>query len=143
MDILFEQIKNDLILNTFYDIIKFSISFLIVRTLYDTVYQKWRWGNWQIVVNRGKDELARRNIAPARARMIHEDETDLSIYIKGVVSFHDRLKVDVCSTEAKSSKLLTIDKGRREITVDLANNQPNKGKDWEGKAELNNCIGNP
>ena len=131
MESIWNQISSNLALNTLYDIIKFCVSFLLVRSLYDSWFKRWRWGDWQTVVMRGNQELARRKISPARAKTIHEDDTELSVYIKGVVSFHDWLNLDVCSHEAKSTGLLTINKNKREIMVDLAKNpskQPTHGE---------------
>ena len=111
--------------NTVYDILKFSLSYLLVRWLYDGVYKNWRFGGYQLrVIDVGEAgqsiEHTRRKMAAASVERILKDESELSVYIKGVVSPFKYLTMDIASKQAQEKKLLVIDSKSRLITVDLA-----------------------
>jgi len=119
-----EQLKENFILSSLYDILKFFVSYLFARWLYDGVYKNWRWGGWQIKVVRGDEVLTTRTMSPERAKMILQDDNDLSVFLKGIVSPHGWLNIDICSERAKREGLLMIDHSKKIITVDLSKNPP-------------------
>ncbi|MFZ2404731.1 MAG: hypothetical protein WAW41_06305, partial [Methylobacter sp.] len=72
--------------NSVYDILKFIISYLIGRSLYDGVYKSIRYGGWTLVMADGETILATRNITPRCAEKILNDDYDFSVYVKGFAS---------------------------------------------------------
>jgi hypothetical protein len=125
---LWDQISNNFFYSSLYDIVKFFISYLIARQLYDRWYKKIRWGGWETVVVKGDEELTRRKMLPDRAEMVNKDDTELSVYIKGIVSPHAWLTIDVCSEQAKQMGLLSLNRDKRRIVIDLAKNPPGKAR---------------
>ncbi len=116
------QISNDFLSNTVYDIIKFIIGYLIARWLVDGLYMKWRWGNWRVLIVDGDKELASRKITPTKAKTILKDDNDLAVYLKGVVSPHAWLGIDILSNEAKNTGLFTKDENEKKIIIDISKN---------------------
>uniref|UniRef100_UPI00405786C1 hypothetical protein n=1 Tax=Candidatus Electrothrix sp. TaxID=2170559 RepID=UPI00405786C1 len=129
-----DNLTNSLLINTVYDIAKFFVAYLLGRGFYDGIYKKMRWGGWQAKVVKGEELLSTRPISLRRAELILDDDNELSVYIKGIVSFHDWLNMDICSDEAKTEKLLIIDRKKKEIIVDLLKNPPPKEKEGMKKS---------
>lgn len=128
MNTLLDQISNNFLLNTIYDIVKFTLSYLLARGLVDGVYMRWKWGGWQVLVRHGDKLLSVRNLSPAKAKVILTDANDLSVYIKGMVSPHAWLNIDICSDLAKDSGLFHINKAEKKLSVDIAKNPPQQKK---------------
>ena len=128
MTSIVDKITDNFLLSTLYDIAKYTIGYLLARGLVDGVYMRWKWGNWQVQVQKNGELLTSRELSPAKTKMILNDASDLSVYIKGIVSPHTWLNIDICSQEAKDSGLFVIDRQGRRFIVDVAKNPPAKKK---------------
>ncbi len=105
-----DNLADSFLVSTVYDIVKFFVAYLLGRGFYDGIYKKMRWGGWEAKVVKGDQVLTSRKISPDRAETILNDDNELSVYIKGVVAFYDWLNMDICSDEARTEKLLIIDR---------------------------------
>jgi hypothetical protein len=109
-----------------YDLVKIVAGYIIARIIYEGVFKQWRYGGWTLVVTRDGADLTRRSLSPQLAESVTRNDNDLSVYVKGVVSFHDWLNMDICSPEARARGLLRVDRNARTITVDLDKNPPGR-----------------
>lgn len=108
--------------NFVYDILKFIISYLIGRSLYDGVYKSIKYGGWTLEMADGEAVLATRNITPRCAEKILSDDYDFSVYVKGFASPYVYLNIDVCSGRAKQERLIVLDKEAKKFTIDRSKN---------------------
>ena len=102
--------------NWFYDQIK-------------TQWQKIKYGGWKVVVKRpGKKNIVRQ-LSPMTVKKINEDEAEMSVLLKGVVSGFGWLNTDLI-TEGIKIGLLTIDNDALKYVIDFAKNPPSEQKPW-------------
>ena len=116
---------DSIIQNGLYDIVKFIIAFIIYQVLYEKVYLPRKWGGWVVkVIDNMESDVPRtkRKLSIHSARRIINDEGELSVYLKGLVSPFAKLTIDIASEEAKEIKLLIIDKKEKTIHIDLSKN---------------------
>lgn len=118
------ELQSSFVLSLIYDLFKVFTGYIIARLTYEGVFKKWRYGGWSLLVTRDGRELTRRKLSPQLAENVLKNDNDLSVYVKGVVSFHDWLRMDICSPQARESGLLRRDKKAKTITVDLDQNPP-------------------
>jgi hypothetical protein len=136
-----DELQSSFTLNLIYDLIKIFMGYIFARLAYENVFKKWRYGGWSLLVTRDGHELARRKLSPKLAENVLENDNDLSVYVKGVVSFHEWLRMDICSPQARELGLLRLDKKAKTITVDLDNNPPDpRRRDHTPDAGLSDCI---
>ena len=88
-----------------------------------SIWERWRYGGWLAVVVRDGQAVVERVISPRKLKTIQADESDLSVFLKGVVSPYGRIHVDLIS-EGPKCGLLTIDRDARRYVVDLDKNPP-------------------
>lgn len=119
-----DQLQSNFILNLIYDLFKVFVGYIIARLTYEGAFKRWRYGGWTLLVTREGSELTRRELSPQLAENVLENDNDLSVYVKGVVSFYERLREDICSPESRASGLLRLDKKERRITLNLDKNPP-------------------
>jgi hypothetical protein len=119
-----EDLQSSFTLNLIYDLFKVFVGYIIARLTYEGVFKQWRYGGWSLLVMGDGQELARRELSPQLAENVLKNDNDLSVYVKGVVSFHEWLRMDICSPQARECGLLRMDKKKKTITVDLDHNPP-------------------
>jgi hypothetical protein len=92
---------------------------MLIRNLWD----KWRYGGWQVDIRQHGEQILSREISPAKMKQIFDEPTDLAIFVKGVTSPYAWLNCDPLE-EGKRLGLLQIDKDARRLTIDLDKNPP-------------------
>lgn len=92
-------------------------------------WQKYRFGRWQVVVQKDNQELVRREVSPRKAKEILEEPADLVVFLKGIVSPFDWINCDLF-TEGQQVGLLRIDHEQRIYYIDLDKN-PRGGRTAE------------
>ncbi len=135
---LFKLTQESILANIGYDLLKIIFGFIVARYLVDSLYMKWRWGGWKFLVMDGGNQKGLRVISPAVAKRILSDDTDFSVYAKGVVSPHTWLNVDPGNPKAWEIGLLEKDVKTKTITCRLDKN-PLKDKE-PSKTEIYNKI---
>jgi uncharacterized membrane protein (UPF0182 family) len=83
--------------------------------------EKWRFGGWQVVVSRAKQEVVRREISARKAKEILEEPADLVVFLKGIVSPFEWIACDLY-TEGQELGLLEIDALKRVYLINLDKN---------------------
>ena len=90
-------------------------------------YRVWRdkrrFGGWHVIVTKLGDMKVDRPISVRKAKEILEESSELSVFIKGVVSPYARLNCDILDKEKYPGLLLQDDDNRR-FVVDLNRNPP-------------------
>lgn len=117
-----QDFVNSTALSMIGDLIKFVVAYGISRLIYEGIFKHLRYGRWMLSVKRDGEELTHRRLTKERAETITNNPDDLSIYVKGVVSFYADLNMDICSTQAAEKGLLVIDRKARRIVVNLDHN---------------------
>ena len=126
----YNTIKESFFLSTGYDIAKFFVGYILSRVIYEKYLLAWRWGGWELIVKRGDKTETTRKLSPEFAKRIRTDENEFSVFVKGVVSPYERLKIDICLPESRKIGLIHIpplnrfDRPRtnRKIFVDISKN---------------------
>ncbi len=85
------------------------------------------YGGWHVMVTRRGTTLVDRAISVRKAKEILEESSELSVFIKGVVSPYERLNCDILDRQ-KYPELLLQDALNRRFIVDLDKNPPEDGK---------------
>ena len=118
------------ILDTFISIFQGAIGALIALAFGRGVVERLkerRFGGWMVIVRHGADELCRRPVGTKKAEEVLDDESSLSVFLKGVASPFGWLTIDLVSPEAAERGLLKVDHTQRRWVIDLAKNPPKKG----------------
>ena len=138
-----DELQSSFTLNLLYVLFKVFVGYIIARLTYEGIFKQWRYGGWSLLVMRDGHELARRKLSPQLAESVLKNDNDLSVYVKGVVSFHEWLRMDICSPRARELGLLRLDKKAKTIMVDLDKNPPDPRRgDRTPDASLSDCIAN-
>lgn len=82
-------------------------------------YKVFRFGGWHVSIRQDGKEIARRDISARKAEIVLDDDADLSVFIKGVVSPYGWLNTDVLN-------LIMVSKSLKMIDVDLDKNPAKK-----------------
>lgn len=109
--------------------------FLLAYFVRDRLFNPYRFGGWRVRVLRGDKELTARDIGWRKAQAIADDVSELSVFLKGVVSPYAWVTCDIVA-EGQAVGLLRIDpkpKGlffkTRTYTIDVAKNPlPDKSR---------------
>jgi hypothetical protein len=134
MDINTTQILKDtgenFLQNGVYDILKFTILFILYK-VFERLYLKSEWGDWEVRVYKNysndKEALVTRKLSIQSAKQLHQDEGEMSRYLKGLVSPFAMLTLDIVSEEAKEKGLYKVED--KKIIIDLSKNSPKKNVD--------------
>ncbi len=118
INIILESIFSELVVTIF--------GVLIAQNMIDW-WRRRRFGGWNIVIRRGTEVLGERPLTADKARMVLDDDHDLSVFIKGVVSSYEWLNTDILGTN-KEGGIFRQDDDAREFIVDLEHNPPRKDK---------------
>jgi hypothetical protein len=90
-------------------------------------YRRWRdedrFGGWHVIVTKLGDPKVDRPISVRKAKEILDESSELSVFIKGVVSPYARLNCDILDKE-KYPRLLIQDDTKRHFIVNLDENPP-------------------
>lgn len=98
-------------------VFNYLLSILVTLTVY-MGYKRWRWGGWNVIVTGDDGErLVERDVSIKKAEEL-EDDSELSVFVKGICSPYRQLNFDVIVV-GKPSGFLTIDKKERNIYIDL------------------------
>jgi hypothetical protein len=114
-----------------YDVFKAFVGALFALLIAGPIRNWWqhrRHGNWTVIVNKNGKPLVTRKVGTKKSMSIKDDEADLSVFLKGIVSAYDQLNVDLVTT-GRQNGLLNINHDRREYVIELANNPPKSAKD--------------
>lgn len=118
---------NTLAADAAYDILKAfcgGILTAIVGILLVDRLTRRRFGGWVLEIIDASGEVAtRRLVGINKMKAVLDDESELSVFIKGVASPYGWLNVDPL-TKGREIGLLVVDKKGRKILVDLTKNPP-------------------
>ena len=101
-----------------------AVSFILAYLAYKV--SEFKYKGWQAVIKNGSESLCTRNVGVRKAKELLDDETSLSVYIKGLCSPFGWLNADVVAEESRKSGLFGEDTKGKTWTVDLAKNPPKK-----------------
>lgn len=121
----FSEIASSVVVEFVVSVIASAIGFLFARLIVAR-FEQWRFGGWKIVIV-GVDgsEVVRRSIGVAKAKVILDDDADLSVFVKGIASPYGWLNADPV-TVGREIGLFRVSVAMREMVVDLRRN-PQKG----------------
>ncbi len=124
-----KNIVDNVYQNGMYDVLKFTILFIVYK-IFDILYTKKKWGGWSVEVydDLSANPLARRTLSTISAKRVLTDVGDLSTFLKGVVSPFEYLNIDIVSEESKKIKLLDIDEKNKKMIIDISKNPKPKDK---------------
>lgn len=90
-------------------------------------FRRWcdrkRYGGWHVIVTKKGEALVDRPISIRKAKEVLDESSELSVFVKGVVSPYARLNCDILDKE-KYPGLLIQDDANRRFLVDLDKNPP-------------------
>ena len=84
---------------------------------------QWRYGRWQVILQRGSDLVLQRHISAPKVKEMLSEPSELDDFLKGVVSPYDWIHCDIIE-EGEKSGLLKIDRQARRFIIDLDKNPP-------------------
>ena len=118
-----EMIRDNLMVNFIYDVLKFIVAFIIIKFFYETIYMKKRWGGWRVIIlDENEKEVLERELSAIVTKRILGDLGDFSIYLKGIVSPYGFLNIDISSQKAIDLGLIKQDKLEKKIVINLSKN---------------------
>jgi hypothetical protein len=112
---LIAAIKQGLI----YDLFKIIVGFIFARFIYERFIMQFLWGGWSVKVIKNNISVVSRDISPSSCKRILSDETELSVYLKGIISPYEWLKIDIVSPVVIKAGVLITNKKQKIITVNL------------------------
>ena len=84
-------------------------------------YDAWRYGKWQVIVMKNGAVVMERAISPRKVKEILTEPSDMSVFLKGVVSPYGWIHCDVLTDGRKYGLFLQQDANRR-LVLDLDKN---------------------
>ena len=116
------MVKDKLMVNFIYDVIKFIVALVTVKFFYEKFYPKNRWGGWKVIIlDNHQVKVLERNLSALVAKRIFDDLGDFSIYLKGIISPYGFLnKIDISSQKAVDIGLLMRNNLEKKIIIDLS-----------------------
>ncbi len=124
---LLEMVRDNLMVNFIYDVLKFIVAFIIIKFFYETIYMKKRWGGWKVIIlDENEKEVLERELSAIVAKRILGDLGDFSIYLKGIVSPYGFLNIDISSQKAIDLGLINQDESEKKIVINLSKNPKKK-----------------
>ena len=119
-----DMVKDNLMVNFIYDVIKFIVALVTVKFFYEKLYLENRWGGWKVIIlDNHQVKVLERNLSPLVAKRIFDDLGDFSIYLKGIISPYGFLnKIDISSQKAVDIGLLMRNNLEKKIIIDLSKN---------------------
>lgn len=88
------------------------------------IRRRWdenRFGRWHVVIRQGGAQILDRKISVRKAKELLEEPSDLSVFLKGLVSPYATLNCDIIEV-GKELGLLSVDLTARCYVIDLDKN---------------------
>lgn len=105
----------------------FSLFGVLLGIIVVDRFRQWRdqkrYGGWHVIVTKKNAALVDRPISVRKAKEVLDESSELSVFIKGVVSPYARLNCDILD-KVKYPGLLIQDDANRRFLVDLDKNPP-------------------
>lgn len=95
---------------------------MIFSYLFFLFYTKQKFSGWKVVVKEGERECVKRNVGPKKAEQILDDQSDLSVFLKGIVSPYCNLKEDLMSEKARNTGLFQQRIQDKTWVIDISKN---------------------
>lgn len=107
----------------FNDLVSLIVAFTAVKAL-EALYKKRKYGGWTLIVQDATGKVVtKRLVGMKKMEAVLDDESELSVFIKGVSSPFAWINIDPV-TKGREVGLLTILPKVKEISVDLSKNPP-------------------
>ena len=119
------ELTSGVIINLVTEIIVGVVGVFVAQFIRRT-WDEWRYGRWIAIVRRNNEDLVRRKVSAGKAKEILGEPSDLSVFLKGLVSPYDTLHCDIIEVD-KQPGLLLIDHDARQFVINL-NLNPVKSK---------------
>lgn len=81
-------------------------------------YKAYKFGGWAVSIRQAGKEIACRSVSAKKTEQVLDESSDLSVFIKGVVSPFAWLKADVLANNG----LLVVSHSQKLFVVDLDKN---------------------
>lgn len=108
----------DIFINLVSDFTSAVLALSFAYFVYTKADQK-RFGGWMVIIEKGGEVLARRQVSVRKAKVIFDDAADLSVYLKGVVSPFAWIKADILDP---ATGLMVTRYDKRQIIINLDKN---------------------
>jgi hypothetical protein len=108
---------------------------LLFAVLVRRTWIEWRYGRWHVVLVQGGETRVDRKISAEKARQVLAESSELSTFLKGVISPWALLKIDIIE-HGERTGILKRDLEKRVFTLDLDAN-PNASKPLNPEEFLN------
>lgn len=125
LDWLVPIIQN-LLASTLYTLLGLLLGVFVIQR-YRTWRDKHKYGRWHVIVTKSGETIVDRQISVRKAKEILDESSDLSVFIKGVVSPYEYLNCDILDGE-KHPHLLVQEGENRRFVVNLDKNPPPSNK---------------
>ena len=113
---LFSNILFGLIVEIIIVIAGYVIGHFVVTKIKNNMYGRWH----AYLRNEDGDVILDRPLSPATAERVIEDQAELNVYLKGLISPFGTVNCDlVTELEKPNSSLIALDRDAREIIVHL------------------------
>jgi hypothetical protein len=86
-------------------------------------WDEYHFGRWHVVIRQGGAQILDRKISVRKAKEMLEEPSDLSVFLKGLVSPYATLNCDIIEA-GKQIGLLSINLATRCYDIDLDKNPP-------------------
>ncbi len=115
------------ILTFLWEAIKNEFAAMVAAVLFVQIIQRlWdflRFGNWRVVLMKEGKEILDREISTGKAKEILDEDAELAVFLKGVISPYAWVTCDLLK-KGREIGLLNEDNKSRIFMVDLDKNQP-------------------
>lgn len=112
---------------------------VLVLQRYQRGQDEKKFGNWTVIVKRPGEKDVKRCIPIERAKLVLDDDSELSVYLKGIASPFGWINCDLV-TEGVENKMLVRDNEHRTFIIDYACN-PQRKPGQTNVGERNAAIG--
>ena len=122
MEIL-NTILNFILETLLQEIIVVIAGVLFAQFIY-SIWVKWRYGGWRVILKQNGKDVLNRAISPGKAKGIISEESELAVFLKGVASPYAWIKCDLLE-EGRNIGMLVEDSAQRLFVIDLDKNPAN------------------
>ncbi len=99
------ELTSGVIINLVTEIIVVVVGVFVAQFIRRT-WDEWRYGRWIAIVRRNNEDLVRRKVSAGKAKEILGEPSDLSVFLKGLVSPYDTLHCDIIEVDKQPGLLL-------------------------------------
>ncbi len=121
------ELVTGVVINLVTEIIVVVVGIFIAQFI-RRIWDEWRYGRWIAIVRRNNVDLVRRKVSAGKAKEILGESSDLSVFLKGLVSPYAQLHCDIIEVD-KQPGLLLIDHDARQFVINLDKNPPKSKED--------------